>query len=49
MTQKIICQIILIWVSKTAEFDAEVESVEKVAKNFTHEESYGAENFCPQY
>jgi hypothetical protein len=32
MTQKIIFQIILIWVSKNAEFDADFESVEKVVK-----------------
>jgi hypothetical protein len=46
-------------VSKNAKFDAEFESVEKVAKKFTpwkkesqvlglHEESYRAENSCSQ-
>jgi hypothetical protein len=33
MTKKI--QIIWLWVSKNAEFDAEFESVEKVAKVYT--------------
>ncbi len=47
MTKKNL-QIILIWVSVNAEFDAEFESVEKVAKSL-HQKSYRAENFCTQY
>jgi hypothetical protein len=48
VTEKIIFQIILIWVSKNPEFDAEFESVEKKQKSL-HEESYRAENFCTEY
>ncbi len=33
---------------KKEEFDAESESIEKVAKSL-HNESYRAENFCTQY
>ncbi len=33
MTQQIIFQIILLWVSKNAEFVADFETVEKVVKN----------------
>jgi hypothetical protein len=34
MTTKIIFQLILIWASKNAEFDADFVSVKKVVKNF---------------
>ncbi len=48
MIQENFFQIFSIWVSENAEFDAEFESVEKVAKKL-HKESYRAENFCTQY
>jgi hypothetical protein len=35
MTHKIIFQIISTWVSKNAEFDADFESAEEVAKKIT--------------
>ncbi len=43
MTKKNCFQIIFIWVSKNADFDAEFESVEKVAKKLTQRKLQGWE------
>jgi hypothetical protein len=41
MTQKYFFQIFSIWISKNAKFDADFESVEKVAKKFTQRKLQG--------
>ncbi len=43
MTQKYFFQIFSIWISKNAKFDADFESVEKVAKKFTQRKLQGWE------